>query len=164
MYIQYIAWCLNIRPLLTWSSWCEIGTCIRKLLLQLVASNLAVLPFLGWKCRCFRDKLPFSWHTSTRGGSGRGPGGRKSIEFYRFLHDSWLRVGLLDVGLEDDPQLGCPRWIQIQMLYMISMKVYYVFFWFVHKYTYIHCILLYIQYMYIYIYTKIALRMIFGSS
>lgn len=159
MYIQYIAWWLNIRQLLTWWSWCQYWNLYSKTLgstgckqINFITPGCVSPLFLGWKRRCFRDKLPFSWHTSTRGGSGRGPGGRKSIEFYRFLHDSWLRVGLLNVGLRDDPQLGCPRWIQIQMLYMKTMKVYYGIIWFVHKYTYTHCISLYIQYMYIYTY------------
>ena len=96
MYIQYIAWWLNLRPLLTWWSWCQYWNLYSKTLvstgcIKSTSSNLAVLAYhsLDEKRRRFWDKLPFSWHTSTRGGSGRGPGGRKSIEFYRFLHDSW---------------------------------------------------------------------------
>ena len=46
------------------------------------------------------------------------------------------------------------------MLYMKTMKVYYVFFWFVHRYAYTHCILLYIQYMYVH--TKIVMDEFLG--
>lgn len=112
------------------------------------SSNLAVLAFLGWKRRCFRDKLPFSWHTSTRGRGGRGPGGRKSIEFYRFLHDSWLRPSWV---VQDGYKSRCYTW-KPWKYHESLLRI----FLFVHRYAYTHCILLYIQYMYVY--TKIVME------
>ena len=43
---------------------------------------------------------------------------------------------------------------------MKTMKVYYVFIWFVHRYAYTHGISLYIQYMYVY--TKIVMDEFLG--